>query len=121
MRPFGFDQFGAGSIDRATSRRQENHEAIQHTRPVQENIPRIKTVETPATRKCWSMPLDGDSPPRRAPKADNLQIISLSDIFISPLEDMYAFVIIPCDKFNSNMVTAVISSQSCWAPISTDC
>lgn len=34
------------SIDRSARRRQEDHEAFQHARPVQENISRTEAIET---------------------------------------------------------------------------
>ena len=36
-------------IDRSARRREEDHETVQHPGPIQENIPRTETAETPAT------------------------------------------------------------------------
>lgn len=44
------------SIDRSARRRQEDHEAFQHARPVQENISRTEAIETFAPRKCALVP-----------------------------------------------------------------
>ena len=76
-------QLRKGSAHQSGCRSQEDYEAFQHSRPLQAHIPGIETPQAPAPRECkrW---VD----PESKSKIDPFQVISLSDIFISPLEDM---------------------------------
>ena len=77
-------QFGEGSAHQPGRGDQEDHEAFQHSGPVEAHLPRVEAAQAPKTRERMDNIRQVHS--RRLLTAD--QIISLSDIFISPLEDM---------------------------------
>lgn len=66
-------------------RDQEDHETFQHTSTQQTNLPRAETPQAHSTRERPSIFLLFE---RLADIYWGVQIISLSDVFISPLEDM---------------------------------
>ena len=76
-------QLGQGSTYQPGRGGQEDNEAIQHSCPLEAHIPRAETAETSSTRECrsWESVFKPDM-------TDVGKVISLSDIFISPLEDM---------------------------------
>ena len=88
--------------------REENHEAFQHPGPFQENIPRIEAVEAFEARECefWNARKDIWY------NADYLQVISLSDIFISPLEDMYDIVTLSTPALTDQNLAVTSSPNS---------
>lgn len=89
-------QFGQGPAHQPGSRHQEDHEALQHSGPVQAHLPRTQAPQASPPRKC------AQSIPNHSGANSNAgQIISLSDIFISPLEDMYACHTTP-DSIHAN-------------------
>ncbi|OLL26133.1 Mitogen-activated protein kinase hog1 [Neolecta irregularis DAH-3] len=71
-------QLGQRPACRPARSHQEDHEALFHAGPGKTHIPRAQTAQTPQTRKRAAVAAPADA-----------QIISLSDIFISPLEDIY--------------------------------
>jgi hypothetical protein len=77
-------QFRKGPAHRRIRGNQEDYEALQHTCPLQTHVSRAQTSQAHPTRKRLS-PLPSFL---SLPILSLLQIISLSDVFISPLEDM---------------------------------
>lgn len=75
-------QLGQRSTHRAGGGRQKDHEAFQHPRAFEADLSGTQTSEAPSTRECMYWVLSGDQ------RTDLAKVISLSDIFISPLEDM---------------------------------
>jgi hypothetical protein len=45
-------QLSKGPVDAAARRRQEDHEAFLHACPLEANLQRAQTTETPSTREC---------------------------------------------------------------------
>jgi hypothetical protein len=77
-------QLGEGSAHGASGGRKEDYEALQHSCACKEDIQRTQAAQAPEARECAC--------PTKMPEmrsSNTHQIISLSDIFISPLEDMY--------------------------------
>ena len=79
----GLAQLSKGSTHQSGCGGKEDHETLQHSGPVEAHIPRIEASQASAPRKRERLKRS-----RCTSKIDNLQVISLSDIFISPLEDM---------------------------------
>lgn len=80
------------SAHRASRCCQEDYETLQHSCPVKAHLPRAEAAEASQARKRTPIPPDSmlSLALRRRSRALTLsQVISLSDIFISPLEDMY--------------------------------
>lgn len=77
-------QLGEGSAHQPGRGDQEDHEALQYSGFVKAHLPRAEVAQAPETRE--RMDTTQQLPRQRVLTA--AQIISLSDIFISPLEDM---------------------------------
>jgi len=108
-------QLGQGPAHQPGRGDQEDHEALQHSRALEAHIPRAEAAQAPQAREC------GHPPMRQTMGADFDvgQIISLSDIFISPLEDMYGNSTSECQYYM--LIALATSSPNCSGPISTAC
>lgn len=108
-------QFGEGSVDRLVGGDQEDYEALQHTRVEQAHIQGAETLEAHPARKCSFV-----TPFNCKYWADiSVQIISLSDVFISPLEDMYVSHITISLTYSHRVRSPATLSQSCSERICT--
>lgn len=84
-------QFRKGSTHWCICCYQEDHETLQHACPLQTHLSRVETSQAHPTRKRPS-PLTSSVLFLPAYTLSR-QIISLSDVFISPLEDMWVSIL----------------------------
>ena len=83
-------QFRKGSTHRRIRCYQEDHETLQHSCPLETYLSRAETPQAHPTRKrSSSLTSSTLFPPTNSLSR---QIISLSDVFISPLEDMWVSI-----------------------------
>jgi len=80
-----FFQLGQRSTHQSVRGGQEDHEAFQHSCPLQAHVSRIEATEASPSRERnrWNFVRTWEK------TTDLSKVISLSDIFISPLEDMW--------------------------------
>jgi len=79
---------------------QEDYEALQHAGPLQTHLSRAQAPQAHSTRKRSSELSSLTSSFYSTPILSSHQIISLSDVFISPLEDM-------CVQSSPSLVSAL--------------